>query len=57
MLGKYDEIFQESLGTFQGYQAKIEVDPDATPRFCKAGTVPYAMREKVDRGGAGQTRC
>ena len=43
LLGKYNEII-----TFQGYEAKIEVDPGVTPRFCKARTVPYAMREKVE---------
>ena len=47
LLGKYSEIFQERLGTFKGYEAKIEVDPNATPRFNKARTIPYAMREKV----------
>ena len=28
--------------------AKIEVDLQATPRFCKARTLPYAMRSKVE---------
>ena len=48
LLSKYDELFQERLGTFKDYEAKIEVDPGATSRFCKARTVPYAMREKVE---------
>ena len=48
LLSRYDELFQECLGTFKDYEAKIEVDPGATPRFCKARTVPYAMREKVE---------
>ena len=48
LLNKYDQIFQEGLGTFKGYEARIEVDPNATPHFCKARTVPYAMREKVE---------
>ena len=48
LLSKYDELFQEHLGTFKDYKAKIMVDPGATPRFCKAHTVPYAMREKVE---------
>ena len=47
-MGEYDGIFQEGLGTFQGYEAKIEVDPTATPRFCKARPIPYAMRQKVE---------
>ncbi len=48
LLSKYDELFQEHLGTFKDYKAKIEVDPGVTPRFCKARMVPYAMREKVE---------
>ena len=41
-------VFQEGLGSFKGYEAKINVDPNASPRFYKARTVPYAMREKVE---------
>ena len=48
LLSQYDELFQERLGTFKDYEANIEMDPGATPRFCKARTVPYAMREKVE---------
>ena len=48
LLSKYDELFQERLGTFKDYEVKIEVDPGATPCFCKARTVPYTMREKVN---------
>ena len=33
LLSKYAEIFQEGLGTFKGYEATIEVDPNATPRY------------------------
>ena len=48
MLGKYSAVFKEGLGTFTGSAATIEVDPEATPRFCKARPLPYAMREKVE---------
>ena len=48
LLEKYDVLFQDKLGSFQGRQAKIEVDPEATPRFCKARTLPYSMRAKVE---------
>ena len=47
LLSKYSAVFQDVLGSFQGYEAKIEVDPNATPRFCKDRTLLYAMREKV----------
>ena len=45
LLNKYDQIFQEGLATFKGYKARIKMDPNAIPHFCKARTVPYAMRE------------
>ena len=42
------KFFQENLGSFKGYEARVNVDPNATPRFYKARTVPYAMCEKVE---------
>ena len=48
LLAKYPEVFQEGLGSLKGYEAKINVDPNATPCFFKARSVPYAMREKVE---------
>lgn len=48
VLSEFKEVFQEELGTFKGFEAKIEVDPNATPRYCKARTVPYAMRQRVE---------
>ena len=48
LLSHYDQVFQGGLGTFTGQEARIEVDPDATPKFCKARTLPYAMRLPVE---------
>ncbi len=48
VLGRHQDVFQEGLGTMKGYEAKIYVDPEARPRFCKARSVPYAMRAKVE---------
>ena len=48
LLAKYQNVFKEGLGTFQAYDAKIEVNSDASPRFCKARTVPYSVRQKVE---------
>ena len=48
LLERYDVVFQDKLGCFQGHQAKIKVDPDAVPRYCKAHTLPYSMRAKVE---------
>ncbi len=48
VLDKHQAVFRESLGTLKDFQATIYVDPNAKPQFCKARTVPYAMREKVE---------
>jgi hypothetical protein len=42
-------VFQEGLGTLKGFQATIHVDQDAKPVFCKARTVPYAVRPLVEQ--------
>ena len=56
LLERHGEVFQAELGTLRGYEAKIHVDPGAKPRFCKARTVPYALREKVEQELAASQR-
>ena len=36
LLAQHSAVFEEGLGTLQGYQAKIYVDSDAIPRFHRA---------------------
>ena len=48
VLQRYETLFQPGLGILQGYEAKIIVDPEACPRFCKARSIPYAMRTQVE---------
>ena len=48
ILGSHQELFRPGLGTLKGYKAKIIVEVGAQPRFCKARTVPYALRGKVE---------
>ena len=43
------ELFKDELGMVTGTTAKIHVDSEAQPRFCRPRTVPYALREKVDK--------
>ena len=49
VLRSHEAVFQGGLGALQGYLAKILVDPDATPRFSKARSVPYPYRELVEK--------
>ena len=44
--------FKPGLGTLQGFKATIQVDKEASPVFCNARAVPYAMTplvEELDR--------
>lgn len=46
---RYPEVFTEKLGKFKNGKIKLELLPDATPKFIKARPVPYAIRPKVDQ--------
>ena len=48
VLEEYKHVFESGLGTLKGYTAKIVVDPNATPWYSKARSVPYALRHKVE---------
>ena len=48
VLTKYDKVFREGLGRLQGYTAKLQVDPEAQPKFFKARSVPYLMKGKIE---------
>ncbi len=47
-LQRHAEVFRDELGEITGMEAKIDVDPQVQPRFCKARPVPFALRDKVE---------
>ena len=47
VLDKHKAIFEPGLGKVTGYEGKILLDPGATPKYCKARSVPYFYQEKV----------
>ena len=49
LLSRYPGVFQEGLGTLKGFKARIYVDPETPPRFNPARSVPYALRDKVEK--------
>ena len=49
LLEEHKIVFEPGLGTVTGFTAKITVDPNATPKYCKARAVPYFYREKVEK--------
>ena len=48
LLAKYDGLFQPGLGKVEGVSAKFYLKPDATPKFCRAHSVPYAIKSKIE---------
>ena len=47
LLTKYDGLFQPELGKAEGVSAKFYLKADATPKFCRARSVPYAIKSKI----------
>ena len=48
LLEKYKALFEDKLGTLQNFYAKLYIDPNVTPKFCKPRPLPYAFRNKVE---------
>ena len=48
ILAKHESLFRPQLGKAEGIEAKLYLDPEAIPRFCKARPIPYALQEKVE---------
>ena len=49
VLNKHSQVFQEGLGTLKNVKVKLEVDPMVTPKFHKARSIPFALKEKVEQ--------
>ena len=48
-MNKYDDLFTDELGKLNGVTAKTYVDPTTKPIFCKARSVPYMMKPKIEQ--------
>ena len=44
----HPNVFKPGLGTIKGITAKLEMKPNAQPKFCKAHPVPYDLQEAVE---------
>ena len=49
MLTKHSSLFQPGIGKISGTTAKLYLKPGAKPKFCRARTVPTALREKIEQ--------
>jgi len=43
------QFFSSDLGTLNGTSVTISLDPTAQHQFCKARTVPYALKVKIEK--------
>ena len=48
LLQSFAGVFEDKLGTLQGEKVSIHIDFSVPPKFCKARSLPYAMKEKVE---------
>ena len=49
LLVKHKELFKLEVGTMEGHTAHLEVNAQATPRFYKPRSVPYALRGAIEK--------
>lgn len=45
---EYADLFSPGLGLIKGYPVHLQLREGTVPRFCKARSVPYALRESVN---------
>ena len=48
LVTKHARIFKDELGTIQPFKAKLQVKQNATPRFFKPRSVPFAIKEAIE---------
>lgn len=46
---KYSDVFDGPVGLIKGISTEVVIDEEATPIFCKARPVPYALRDMVEK--------
>ena len=49
LLKDYNDVFDGSLGTLTKITGKLYLKEDAKPVFCKARSLPYAIKAKVEQ--------
>ncbi|KAL0193255.1 hypothetical protein M9458_011551 [Cirrhinus mrigala] len=48
VLRKHSEVFKKELGSMEGINVKLTVEPECQPKFLKARPLPYALKPKVE---------
>ena len=48
LLNKYVKVFQEGLGQMNTFEASLQLKSEATSKFCKARSVPFAIKQAIE---------
>ena len=49
ILEQHSQVFNEGLGTLKNFKTKLFIVDNAKPIFCKARSVPYSIRQLVEK--------
>ena len=49
LMQQHASLFSDTLGTVEPFRATLHVLPDATPKFRKARSVPFAIKEAIGK--------
>nr|XP_029719600.1 uncharacterized protein K02A2.6-like [Aedes albopictus] len=49
LIGQFPRVFDSSIGTIRDVKAALHLKPNSKPVFMKARTIPFAIRETVER--------
>lgn len=44
---KHSSVFNPGVGEVKGFEASLDLKPNARPKFCKARPIPFAIKETV----------
>ena len=48
LLAKFSDVISDKLGTMTHHRAKLYLKENATPKFCKARPVPFAVQQQIE---------
>ena len=48
ILTRHSDIFAEELGKIEPFRVTLQVQSQAKPRFCKARSVPFAVKDEIE---------
>lgn len=49
IIGKYNDIFKDEMGTFNMYEISLKMKAGVVPKFYKPRSIPLALKSKVEK--------